>query len=70
MSLCLEIRGKANQGNGKVSVCYRPPSQEEEVDEGFFKQLEEAFCSQVLVLMGDFYHLIPPREAIWQGPKN
>ena len=37
-----------------MGVYYRPPDQEEEVDEAFHKQLEAASRSQVLVLMGDF----------------
>ncbi|GAB0208569.1 cAMP-dependent protein kinase inhibitor alpha [Grus japonensis] len=34
----------------------RPPDQEEEVDEAFYRQLEVASQSQALVLMGDFNH--------------
>ncbi|GAB0209860.1 hypothetical protein GRJ2_003451700 [Grus japonensis] len=34
----------------------RPPDQEEEVDEAFYRQLEVASRSQALVLMGDFNH--------------
>jgi len=37
-------------------VYYRPPDQEEEVDEAFYKQLQAASQSQALVLMGDFNH--------------
>jgi len=40
-----------------VGVYYRPPDQEEEVDEVFYKQLQTASQSQALVLMGDFNHL-------------
>jgi len=40
-----------------VAVCYRPPDQGETVDEAFLLQLQEASCSQALVLMGDFSHL-------------
>jgi len=39
-----------------VGVYYRPPDQEEEVDEAFYKQLQVASQSQALVLMGDFNH--------------
>ncbi|KAK4815887.1 hypothetical protein QYF61_009938 [Mycteria americana] len=37
-----------------VGVCYRPPSQDEETDELFYKQLGEASRSLALVLVGDF----------------
>jgi len=39
-----------------VGVYYRPPDQEEEVDEAFYRQLKVASQSQALVLMGDFIH--------------
>jgi len=41
---------------------YRPPDQEEEVDEAFYKQLKVASQSQALVLMGDFNH----PDIIWE----
>lgn len=37
-----------------VGVCYKPPNQEKEVEGTLFGQLQEASCSQTLVLMGDF----------------
>jgi len=37
-----------------VGVYYRPPDQEEELDEAFYRQLQAA--SQALVLVGDFNH--------------
>jgi len=43
-------------GDVIVSVYCRPPDQEEEVDEAFYKQLQVASQSQALVLMGDFNH--------------
>ncbi|GAB0210390.1 mitochondrial enolase superfamily member 1 [Grus japonensis] len=43
-------------GDTVVGVYYRPPDQEEEVDEAFYRQLEVASRSQALVLMGDFNH--------------
>ncbi|GAB0196022.1 hypothetical protein GRJ2_002067500 [Grus japonensis] len=43
--------------NFVVGVYYRPPDQGEEVDEEFFLQLQEASCSQALILIGDFNHL-------------
>ncbi|GAB0204077.1 mitochondrial enolase superfamily member 1 [Grus japonensis] len=41
---------------GKDATRNRPPDQEEEVDEAFYRQLEVASQSQALVLMGDFNH--------------
>jgi len=38
-------------------VYYRPPDQEKEVDEAFYRQLQAASQSQALVLVGDFNHL-------------
>ncbi|GAB0193231.1 mitochondrial enolase superfamily member 1 [Grus japonensis] len=53
-SLWVRIKGQANMGDAVVGVYYRPPDQEEEVDEAFYRQLEVASQSQSLVLMGDF----------------
>ncbi|XP_048786380.1 uncharacterized protein LOC125686444 [Lagopus muta] len=53
-SLWVRIKGRAGMADTVVGVCYRPPDQEEEVDEAFHKQLEAASRSQALVLMGDF----------------
>jgi len=39
-----------------VGVYYRPPDQEEEIDEAFYRQLQAASQSQALVLMGNFNH--------------
>ncbi|KAK4820693.1 hypothetical protein QYF61_003613 [Mycteria americana] len=52
--LWVRIRGKANKADVVVRVCYRPPNQEEETDELFYKQLGEASRSLALVLVGDF----------------
>ncbi|KAK4814759.1 hypothetical protein QYF61_026736 [Mycteria americana] len=46
--------GKANKADIVVGVCYRPPNQDEETDELFYKQLGEASRSLALVLVGDF----------------
>jgi len=46
------MRGKANKADILLGVCYRPPSQEEEVDEVFYKRLAEVSQSLALVLMG------------------
>lgn len=37
-----------------MGVCYGLPGQEKEVEEVFYRQLEAASKSQVLVLVGDF----------------
>ncbi|GAB0207763.1 hypothetical protein GRJ2_003242000 [Grus japonensis] len=50
------MKGQANMGDTVVGVDYRPPDQEEEVNEAFYRQLEVASRSQALVLMGDFNH--------------
>lgn len=50
----LRIKGQARMGVSFVGVYYRPPDQEEEVDDAFYKRLEVASHSQVLVLMRDF----------------
>jgi len=55
-SLWVRIKGQAHTGDIMVGVYYRPPHQEEEVDEAFYKQLQAASQSQALVLMGDFNH--------------
>ncbi|KAK4832306.1 hypothetical protein QYF61_021705 [Mycteria americana] len=52
--LWVRIRGKANKADIVVGVCYRPPNQDEETDELFYKELGEASQSLALVLVGDF----------------
>jgi len=43
-------------GNIVLGMYYRPPDQEEEVNEAFYGQLKLASQSQALVLIGDFNH--------------
>jgi len=52
---CLRVKmtGKANKADILLGVCYRPPNQDEEVDEVFYKRLAEVSQSLALVLMGD-----------------
>ncbi|XP_009874290.1 PREDICTED: uncharacterized protein LOC104278875 [Apaloderma vittatum] len=51
---CLWVKlKKANKVDVLLGVCYRPPNQDEEVDELFYGQLAEAAKSQDLVLVGD-----------------
>ncbi|TRZ08490.1 hypothetical protein HGM15179_018622 [Zosterops borbonicus] len=52
--LWVRIKGKVNKADILLGVCYRPPNQEEEVDNLFYKQLEDASGSSALVLVGDF----------------
>ncbi|KAK4822039.1 hypothetical protein QYF61_006952 [Mycteria americana] len=52
--LWVRIRGKANKADIVVGVCYRPPNQDKETGELFYKQLGEASRSLALVLVGDF----------------
>lgn len=47
------IKKQTSIGNIAVSICYRPPDQEE-MDEAFYKQLKVASHSQDLFLMGNF----------------
>ncbi|TRZ08055.1 hypothetical protein HGM15179_019054 [Zosterops borbonicus] len=53
---CLQVRitGKATKANILVGLYYRPLNQDEEVDELFYKQLEDVSRSPALVLVGDF----------------
>ncbi|XP_075302833.1 uncharacterized protein LOC142365677 isoform X1 [Opisthocomus hoazin] len=55
-SLWVRIKGQPHVGDVIVGVYYRPPDQEEEVDEAFYRQLQAASQSQALVLMGDLNH--------------
>ena len=51
--LWVRMRGKANTADIPLGVCYRPPSQVEEVEETFYKQLADASQSVALVLVGE-----------------
>ncbi|PKU42862.1 hypothetical protein llap_6836 [Limosa lapponica baueri] len=48
------MKGKANKGDFVLGVCYRPPNQDEEADEVFYKRLAKVSQSPALVLVGDF----------------
>ncbi|TRZ10607.1 hypothetical protein HGM15179_016504 [Zosterops borbonicus] len=52
--LWVRIKGRANKVDIVLGVCYRPPNQEEEVDNLFYKQLETVSGTSALVLVGDF----------------
>ncbi|GAB0206445.1 hypothetical protein GRJ2_003110100 [Grus japonensis] len=63
-SLWVRIRDRGNKGNLVVGVYYRPPDQGEPIDKAFLLQLQEASCSQALILLGDFDHLLMEK---WHG---
>jgi len=50
----VKMRGKAKQADILLGVCYRPPNQDEEADEVFYKRLAEVSQSLAPVLVGDF----------------
>ncbi|RMC21909.1 hypothetical protein DUI87_02780 [Hirundo rustica rustica] len=52
--LWVRIKGKANKANILLGVRYTPPNQEEEVDNLFYKKLENVSGSPALVLVRDF----------------
>lgn len=41
-SLWFKTKGQISEGDAVVGVCYRPPDQQEQVDEAFCGQLEAA----------------------------
>ena len=53
-SLWVRIKVKANKTDIIMGVCYRPSSQDEEVDKTLYRQLGEVSRSLPLVLVGDF----------------
>ncbi|RMC16129.1 hypothetical protein DUI87_08341 [Hirundo rustica rustica] len=52
--LWVRIKGKANKADIQLGVCCCPPNQEEEVDNLFYKQLDNVSGSSALVLVGGF----------------
>ncbi|KAJ7423638.1 mitochondrial fission process protein 1 [Pitangus sulphuratus] len=52
--LWIKIRGKANKVDILVGVCYRPPNQDDEDDELFYKQLADVSKLPALVHVGYF----------------
>ena len=53
-----------------MDVCYGRPDEEEEVDEAFFRELEEASCLQSLVLMADLTIPLFAERATQQGESH
>ncbi|KAK4830250.1 hypothetical protein QYF61_009317 [Mycteria americana] len=52
--LWVRIREKVSKADIMVGGCFRPPNQDEEADELFYKQLGEVSRSLALLLVGDF----------------
>ncbi|KAF4804342.1 hypothetical protein TURU_008643 [Turdus rufiventris] len=52
--LWVKIKGKVSRAGIMVGVCYRPPNQDKQADEAFYKQLTEISLSPALVLVGSF----------------
>jgi len=52
--LWVKMKGKANKADILLGVCCRPPYQDEEADEAFYKRLAEVSQSLNLVLKEDF----------------
>lgn len=48
----LWVKGKVRDGDVIVGLCCRPPDQEDQMNEGLYKQIETASRSEAL--MGDF----------------
>ena len=53
-NLWVRIKAKANKTDIIMGVCYRPSSQDEEVDKTLYRQLGEVSRFLPLVLTGDF----------------
>lgn len=64
-SLLEKIRVQVNKENLVVGIYYRPPDQEEDVDEEFLLQLQEAPCSQTDPARGfqSPWHLLEKQES-------
>ena len=50
----MRIKRQTKMADTNMGVYYRPPDQEKEVDEAFYRQLKVALQSQALFLMEDF----------------
>ncbi|RMC13342.1 hypothetical protein DUI87_10877 [Hirundo rustica rustica] len=56
--LWVRIKGKANKADILLGVCYSPPNQEEEVDNLFYKQLDEEEAE----VLNDYFALVFSKE--------
>lgn len=52
----VRIKGRAGTSDITVEVSYRPPNEEDHVNEALYQQIEAASLSQALDFMGDFSH--------------
>ncbi|RMC01166.1 hypothetical protein DUI87_22257 [Hirundo rustica rustica] len=66
--LWVGIKGKANKADILLGVCYPPPNQEEEVDNLFYKQLENVSGSSALVLVDNCSLGVVDRASEQNGP--
>ena len=48
------MKGKANKADAVVGVYYQPPSQDDDINELFYKESRDISRSTALVLMDDF----------------
>jgi len=55
-SLWVRMKERTGKGDIIMAVSYRPPDQEEQVNQAFYRQMGAASHSQTLVLVGDFNH--------------
>jgi len=55
-NLWVKIKGRAGASDTTVGVCYRPPDQDQQVDEALYRQIGEASRSKALVHTRDFNH--------------
>lgn len=77
---CLWVRIKEKTGKGDiiVTVYYRPPNQEKQVDHVLYRQIGKASRSQALVLMGDLNHsgicwrdnTVGHKQLLWFRPSR
>ena len=65
-----KVKNQSSKGHLVVGVCYRPPDQEETVDEVFLLQQQEVSCLQAVVLMGISTTRISAGIAAWRMADN
>jgi len=65
-ALRVRIKETAGTGDVIVEVCYRPPDQEDRVDEALYRQIGAASCSQALV----FAEGLQPSRYLLAGQRS
>lgn len=70
MLMRVRIREQINRSGIVVATCCRPPDEEDEVEEVFFRQLEETIQSQLLVLLWNYNHPDTCRRNSTRGHKQ